>query len=139
MSHTCRAFLVRCMDFRLWNDIDSWAEKKNLIGDCDLISLGGTFKDLLSSDKTVRNYLLRQIDISYNLHEAREGYILDHMDCGAWGGAKAFKNEEADYRHHARVLQDVREIINKEYPDFRLHLVIIKMSEGRVTEFVEID
>jgi len=138
MKKTCRAFIVRCMHFHLWDPVDQWARENNLVGKCDLISLGGVLKDMLSSDRTVRNYLFRQIDIAYNLHDAREGFILDHMECEAWGGIGAFKTAEQDFNFHARILRDVSDIIKAEYPDLLLHLIVIKMEQGRAIEFVEI-
>jgi hypothetical protein len=126
------------MDFRLWEPINKWAEDNGLIGECDLISLGGTLKDILGNDDSVSEYLLSQVDISYNLHQARVGYILDHMDCGAWGGKEAFSGADADFSHHADILRQVAEVIKEKYPDLVLHLIVLKMDGDRVTDFTEI-
>lgn len=140
MAHGCKYWLARCMDYRLWQPIHEWVTKKDMVGDCDLISLGGTLKELIGDNEEVKKYLLDQIGIAYNLHGSREGFVLDHMDCGAWGGRAAFDfDSEKDFNHHMEVLKKVKEIILAKYSDMKVNLVIAMMDGDQVIEFKKVD
>jgi hypothetical protein len=140
MAHGCKNWLVRCMDFRLWHPINEWAEARNLSGDCDLISLAGTMKGLIDEgDPAVKEFLLSQIAISHDKHGARVGYILDHTDCGAWGGRAAFDSPESDFNHHVNVLKKVKTIVSERFPDMTLHLFILVMEGDMVVDSVAVE
>ena len=49
MGHTCSTVLIKCMDFRLTRDVYAWLEEKQLVNDCDMISVAGATKDLVEN------------------------------------------------------------------------------------------
>ena len=97
MSHHCSSLLIHCMDFRLIEKTMDWMKEKNLIGDCDIISLAGASKVLAGSeDIETKKFILKQMEISYNLHHMRKVFLLHHSDCGAYKADNNFASIEED-------------------------------------------
>lgn len=96
MSHTCKALLLRCLDFRLNEAIQQWLQKNHLANNCDLVSLAGAVKNL--------KIVLGQIEISQRLHGISEVILMNHTDCGAYGGRAAFADSEEERARHQQDL-----------------------------------
>ncbi len=87
MSHSCKALIFRCMDFRLTlSKISALLDKIGYPeGSYDLVSAAGAAKDLLSDAADDKKFLLKQIELSQKLHCISEIVILYHDNCGAYG------------------------------------------------------
>ena len=123
MAHTCTAVLIRCMDFRLTRDINIWLESQNLINDIDIISLAGAAKDIVDNPE---GFLMNQIALSVKLHEIKKVYILQHMDCGAYGGHASFDNEEIELTKYQEEINKAKSIIAAKFPQLEIIAGIIK-------------
>jgi carbonic anhydrase len=77
VSHTCRAIIVSCMDFRFQTFIRDWAVKNIGERNYDLVSWAGASKDI--------DNVLKMIELSVKLHATKEVYLVHHEDCGAYG------------------------------------------------------
>ena len=127
MSHTCRALLIHCMDFRLQPEIKKMMEEQGLLGDCDLVALAGAAKNLL--DPETQALTLKQIGLSRQLHGMKEVHLMNHTDCGAYGGHAAFAGDEAERRKHADDLAEAAEIIRREFPDLTVVKWVARLGE----------
>ncbi len=115
MSHTCRGVIVHCMDFRFGPDLKKFMEDQGLLGDCDIVSFAGAAKNIL--EETTRAFAMRQIELSQKLHGMEEVHLVNHMDCGAYGGHGAFPDIAAEHAFQVSELEKAETIIKASFPD----------------------
>ena len=128
MAHNCKTLIIHCMDFRLGKPMKEYLERNNLLGDCDIISVAGGVKSLLTPKNTSdRDFILSQIEISVNLHKIQEVIISNHTDCGAYGGSAKFNSFEEECEFHIQEMSKARELISDKYPNIE-----IKMALGKI-------
>ena len=134
MSHHCQAALIRCIDFRLNTAIDSWLEKQGLKDSCDIISIAGVGKTIAADPESPEaKYLLEQIRISVDLHQIKTVYIMQHTDCGAYGGHAAFTDEEEELKTYLSTREKVVEIIKQKWPNLEVKYPLADIRvDGRV-------
>ncbi|MFH1631531.1 MAG: carbonic anhydrase [bacterium] len=135
MSHTCSTALVRCMDFRLGNAIKDYLESNNLYDDVDIISLAGAAKDLNDPEGGV---LETQLSLSKRLHSINTVILMNHTDCGGYGGRAAFESAEAEHKHHVDELGKAKEKLLAKYPDLTVKTVLADIKEDGIVSIDEI-
>jgi carbonic anhydrase len=119
------------MDFRLQKAIDQWMVEKNLAGDCDMISVAGAGKDIVDNPD---GFVATQIDLSSKLHATKTVLLMNHMDCGAYGGHTAFENLETERAHHISEMTKAAETIKAKRPDMEVKMILANIDEnGTVT------
>lgn len=119
------------MDFRLQKAIDQWMSENNLAGDCDMISVAGAGKDIVVNPD---GFVVTQVDLSSKLHATKTVLLMNHMDCGAYGGHAAFENLEAERAHHLSEMTKAAEIIKAKHPDMEVKMILANIDEsGLVT------
>jgi carbonic anhydrase len=138
MSHHCKNIIIHCMDFRLQDDIAWHMKSKGIMGDCDVVSVAGVMKDLVSPEKPeYRDFILKQVRISHDLHNMRRVILLHHTDCGAYGGHKAFASEAEEDAKHVTDMREAAAIIRNAFPDVEVVPMLIKMTDSG-NRFVEL-
>ena len=71
------------------------------------------------------------IDVPVNLHHAKKIVIVNHQDCGAYGGSRQFKEDgDAEQRFHEKELKKAKEKILAKYPDREVVLVYARLVDG---------
>ena len=130
MPHYCKYLIAHCIDFRLQKSIKDYLVRNGLLGNCDVVSVAGGAKN--------NDFLLGQIDISVNLHKIQEVTLLNHTDCGAYGGSQAFGSFEEEYKFHAEALKKAREMILAKYPSLRVGMLLAKVQPSGEVPFEEI-
>lgn len=119
MSHHCQAVIVHCIDFRLQRALKKFLEEQNLLGDCDIVSAGGAAKN--------SEFVLGQVDIAKRLHGIRKAYLINHTDCGAYGGSQAFASKEEERKKHEEDLKNARKLILTKYPDLEINTLLAEI------------
>jgi carbonic anhydrase len=118
------------MDFRLTSAINKWMEEKNIMDDCDVISIAGISKAIAENPESEdAKYILSQIKLSHDLHESKKLYLVHHTDCGAYGGHDAFENLEIEKQTYSDHMIKAKEIINNLVPDMEVIFVLADMTE----------
>ena len=113
MSHHCQAIVVCCIDFRFQKYIQKWTEE-NIKDQCfDLVGLAGSTKDL--------DTILKQIDISVQLHHICQVVLIHHEECGAYGAESTLENHTID-------LLKAKSAILDRYPQLDISLYYLKLS-----------
>lgn len=107
------------MDFRFGPDLKKFMDEHNLLGDADMIALAGAAKNI--NDEATREFALTQIQLSRDLHHMKEVHLLNHMDCGAYGGSKAFPGFDAERAFHMDELKKAAATVKEKYPDLTVH------------------
>ncbi|RJO58990.1 hypothetical protein C4546_04130 [Candidatus Parcubacteria bacterium] len=129
MSHSCQAIVFTCIDFRFHSAIRDFLVSNSLKDNYDLVSLAGVTKGLVEGDKACSEIILKQIDISHNLHGIKEVLLIHHLDCGAYGGHKAFDSLAAEGEKQAGDLAYAKELIQAKFPNLDVKKVIARIQE----------
>jgi carbonic anhydrase len=128
MSHTCTNALVRCIDFRLEPAIQKYLNDNNLAGDTDIIAFAGAVKDI--NDGLA---VAGQLELSHQLHATKTIILMNHTDCGGYGGRAAFEGREAEWEHHVAELNKAKEAMSAMLPDVEIKLAIADvLDDGSV-------
>lgn len=129
MSHGCRALVISCLDYRLHHALHDWADKRYGPTGYDLVHLAGGGGALLQED--TKAAVLKQVEISHRLHSISEVVLVNHMDCGAYGGSAAFQNDEtAERARYTTDLGQAANLITAQFPDLKIIKVIETLGGG---------
>lgn len=128
MSHTCKSLLMHCMDFRFGSKMKEFMTEHSLMDDCDLVSFAGAAKNIVNPE--TQAFALRQIEISKTLHEMKEVNLVNHLDCGAYGGRKSFESDEAEYAKLTGDLKEARDVVKAKWPDLEVKLWLAHIEEA---------
>lgn len=131
MAHHCKYFIAHCIDFRLQKAIKDYLEKENLLGDCDVVSAAGGVKN--------NDFLLEQLDVSVNLHKVQEARLINHLDCGAYGGSEAFGSAEEEYKFHVGELKKAKVAVLAKYPSLKVRMLLAKIQPSGEVIFESIN
>lgn len=110
-AHAC---IVWCFDDRFTPVLNAFTKAKGYLH-YDLVRIAGGIKALASPDKeTDREYVLKQIEISLKLHHTPKLVLMNHSDCGAYGGLQAFQDNEAtEKEEHIKELSAAKNFLQK--------------------------
>lgn len=112
-THTCRAIVVSCMDFRLRRFLMKWTKGNLDQAGFDRVAIAGGVKNL--------PFVLEQIALSVKLHHIDEVYLINHEDCGAYG-------EEGTFKQHKKDLLFAKKIIHQKFPKLKITLYYLKLD-----------
>lgn len=143
MAHTCKALMLGCIDYRFQTGFQQFVESENLKNDCDRLHVAGAVKGLVESegrhpepaeglgdDTVVRDYILGQIEISAKLHEIKEILLVNHRDCGAYGGTPAFADKAAEHEHHRNELLKAKALLENRFPSITIKTLFAEIDES---------
>lgn len=138
--HTCSTIIIHCIDFRLIDKTRKWMKENALINDADVLSLAGSSKDLVDGSKEIREFILKQINVSYNLHGARKVILVHHSDCGAYKTSYIFEDAEAEFAQQLEDMNSAEEIIKSFFEDIEVKKVWVEMKDphGEEVLFTEL-
>jgi len=109
------------MDFRLTNDVHEWMQKKNLVNDCDIISVAGAAKDIVENPQ---GYVASLVKLSVQLHQTKKIILMHHLDCGAYGGSSAFRSQAEEIDKHRSEMQKAHNIIAEQCPGIQIEMYL---------------
>ena len=135
MSHTCKSLVLHCIDFRLGEPIKKFLESEQYLGDCDIVSIAGAAKNIAApASPAEAEFVLKQIEISNRLHHIETVMLINHTDCGAYGGKAAFASAETEHDAHVSDMQKAKEIIMQKYPNLKVELALAHIDDsGKVS------
>ena len=114
MSHSCKACVVICMDWRLHRRgrvtdlVGKIARRAG--GPCDVITRAGAVQDLLRGAPGAADSLLRDLEASVSLHGVRAVYLVNHADCGAYRSFNFPDPRQERHQHEADLLEAAKAI-----------------------------
>ena len=108
-----------------------------LMGSCDKVSVAGSVQNIVTpKNESDREFILRQIDIARRLHGIEEVILMNHTDCGAYGGRSAFQNEIEEEEKHVLDMREAKTIVQARFPELKVRLVLAKLLDDKIA-FVE--
>ena len=139
MSHTCKSLILHCTDFRFGEAIKKYLEDNRLMNNCDIVSLDGAVKNLVSpANPGYVEMVLRQIEISQRLHHISKVILMNHTDCGAYGGRDAFESTEAEFKQHVEDMKKAKKVIADRFDGLEIKMVLAKIAPLGQVVFEEI-
>jgi carbonic anhydrase len=129
MLHTCKALVIHCMDFRFHTAIRDFLVSQGLKDQYDLVSLAGATKGIVEKDISSTEIILKQIEISQRLHCISEVFIMHHMDCGAYGGHKAFDCSQTEHDKQIADMTFTKKIISEKFPKLQVRNILARIAE----------
>ncbi len=138
MEHHCDAALVTCEDFRLHqrhggsNCVAEFV--RGLTTDCDLITRAGGIQDLVRPRPGYDEALLRDLEVSVNLHKVRRIILVQHEDCGAYRPF-GFRSREEEVRQHREDLEAARGILETRFPGVEIVGAIARLRPGSSDQY----
>jgi len=121
--------VISCIDFRLHDALHQRANAKLGPKCYDLIHVAGGGRSFLDEDAA--SYMLRQVGLSVKLHGTSEVVLVNHEDCGAYGGKAAFTDDHTERQHHHTDLQQAAGLIREQHPDLKITLAF-QLLDGTV-------
>lgn len=125
MSHKCEIAVISCIDFRFWKRLHDYLKGEG-IEHFDYVALAGGAKSLLEDDS--REVVFKQLGITVGMHKSEEVFLVNHIDCGAYGGSGAFKTIEEEREKLIVDLKSARDILREKYPDIRVKLLLMTLE-----------
>lgn len=114
---------ISCIDYRFRRSVWSWVETE-LDGQSDIVAAAGASKAI--TDEDTRATLLKQVQLAKKLHNISDVHIVDHMDCGAYGGAAKHTNDkQAEITEHQEILDKAKKLIESTVDGISVHTHIL--------------
>ncbi|MBI2971937.1 MAG: hypothetical protein HYY37_05950 [Candidatus Aenigmarchaeota archaeon] len=130
MSSHADALLVTCIDFRFWEKVSNVVKSLYKIQTMDIISFPGGVKSIV--DDGVHSPVLENIRLSVTLHSVDKIVLVNHRDCGAYGGSGAFADREGELDTHFNDLEAAKDILHREFPEKEIIISFADMKSGMV-------
>lgn len=135
--HSCDAVVLCCIDFRFWRETVEFAEKELELKSFDFPSLPGAAKAI--NECIDGDISMSCVGVPCELHHVKKIIIINHQDCGAYGGSGKFQNGEEEQKFHEEELQKAKEKLMKKYPDKEYVLVYARLVDDKENiEFVTV-
>ena len=129
-QHHCDALVIHCIDFRFHEAIRDFLHNELNIESYDLLTIPGAAKHLTATGSaTRREGLLEDISISIRLHAPKEIILINHADCGAYGGAKAFENFDDETKNHESALRESRAVLHDKFSGLRVKICYAEITD----------
>ncbi len=131
MSHTCRAIVVHCMDFRFAKGLAQYVVDQGLAGDADVVGWAGAGKAFL--DDASKDFALLQVELSHKLHGISEVHVINHIDCGAYGGSKTLGAYDQEHTFQVQELVKVKAVVAERFPQLTFVAHLAQLTDGGVS------
>ncbi len=105
-EHTCKALVIHCIDFRFRKMLNEYLFSR-FENSYDLVSVVGGAKNL--------QFVLEQVKISNALHAPETIILIQHEDCGAYGGSKAFGDFSNELEAQKAELVKVEALLKEQF------------------------
>lgn len=130
MEHLKKILVVSCIDYRFWPQALSLLQKKYRV--FDLIQIAGASKNLTSPlEKEDKITLLENIEISMKLHNTQKIILVNHIDCGAYGGSIRFQSQKEEIKFHKEELKKAKEIIQYKFPQLVISTELLIINNNK--------
>lgn len=133
-EHHAEAAALFCMDFRFKDAVIKFLSQELKLKKTDIIVLAGASKNFADpSDLANKKTALTQLEISAKLHHIKKIILIDHADCGAYGGLKAFNdNSELEKKEHIKNLQKAKSLLQKKFKDLEIILYFANLKNKKI-------
>ena len=128
MAHKAQAIILTCIDFRFRHPVQELIEKELNLTDFDLKGDAGGAKQLLG-DSPVKDWILKNFQVAFDLHDVNRVILINHTDCGAYGGSKLHGSVEEEIKFHDDQLKQAVAVVRTRYPDKQVEAYLAVLDE----------
>ena len=125
----CNNLILHCMDFRIQNPDDAWIREQGFGGDIDRVSVAGSCQS--------KEPALNNIKVGCGLHGVKRVILMQHDDCGAYGGHDAFPSLEIEREKLVADMMAIRRAVLEIFPDVTVMALYVQQS-GDSWKIVEV-
>ncbi|HEX5429748.1 MAG TPA: carbonic anhydrase [Patescibacteria group bacterium] len=128
-----QAVALSCIDFRFRKPIAEFFENELNIYAVDHMAQGGGVKMILE-DGPIRQWTFENFDIAFNKHDVKRVILINHQDCGAYGGSGSFNGLEDEVEKQEIQLRHGVSVVQSKYPDKQVEAYLALLADdGKVT------
>ncbi len=120
--HQAEALIIHCMDWRLHPELANKLPELLGVKKFDLVGIAGVGKNLLE-EGSAKDCLMKQIELSINLHNTKKIFLVHHSDCGAYGGSF-----EGEHEKHVADMEEAEKIIKEAHPEVEIIRVFANLE-----------
>ena len=125
--HKWRALAVSCIDGRFIVRTVEWLQRE--AGEAfDFRTEVGASKAIIDSPDN-RERFFAVIETSIRLHDIKEVWLIDHIDCGAYGGSGKFGSAEEERAFHIKKLREAAKVICNRFSELKVQLAYADWEE----------
>ena len=117
--HQAEAVLVTCVDFRFHQPTVEFV-KNNLAGSFDLLTTPGATKNLVEANQSAKEIIRVIKEVSLPLHQIKKIILMNHWDCGGYGGSRSFSSIQKEEEKYQEDLKKARGVLKKEFPEMEI-------------------
>lgn len=123
------AAVLCCFDERIRLVTNKFLRRNDILRP-DMIVVAGGAKTLASPrNDSERDFILEQIRISVQLHKAPRVVLMNHSDCGAYGGLALFNGDPvAEAAHHEQELLRAARLVKSRFPQLEVQPYFVKFD-----------
>ena len=134
-NYVADAAVVCCFDERIRIAVNEFLRKSGILHP-DMIVLAGGAKTLASPESGFeRDFVLEQIRLSVRLHGTNRAILMNHSDCGAYGGFAAFRRErQVEMQRHSEELARASAMVRKTFCDLSVETYFVAFDGVFSTE-----
>lgn len=119
----CDTLVITCIDYRFAVANQEFInETLGLKDNYDHISIPGSIYNLVNPE--TRALLFSKFALSVRLHLINRVVIINHRDCGGYGGSASFGSEIAEYETQTADLRKARTLLIEKYPTLQVDLFL---------------
>ena len=135
LQHDCQAVMLCCQDFRFWGKNTEFVKLGLGIPDFDLVALPGAVKTV-NQTTAKGDMALKALDISVRLHQAKTIVLINHCDCGAYGGSKNFAGLDAEKQFHEQELRQAKVKLQTLFPEKKIMIYYANLdNEQKIIDY----
>jgi hypothetical protein len=116
MSHSAQAVALTCIDFRFRKAFQEFFEEQLNLYSIDHKADAGGVK-MIVEEGPVRDWILKNFETAVKLHNVNRIILINHQDCGAYGGKEAFASTEEEIKFHEIQLRHAVSVVRSKFPD----------------------
>ncbi len=139
------ALVITCMDARLHRADKPYLSehlrgKRVSFKTWDLVALPGGALGLMAGGAPALGDAIRaSVKAAHDLHRVTKVLLINHSDCGAYGGTQAMPDATEEYRKHASDLRAARQTLREEFQNLDVRLFYATIEDRADGPFVTFD
>lgn len=132
--------VIHCSDFRIRREQDLAIERVYGSGaQYDRYTIPGSCRRLVRESDDTRDQMISDISLLIDKHQPETIVLIQHEDCGAYGGREAFQSPEAENEMLASDLHASASLLRQKFPRVTVHGYIIRMNGDEFARMDRVD
>ena len=137
-QHQAEAILITCIDFRFHQVTVNYIREDLGIKEFDLLTIPGVAKNLAQDNQPGKEIIRIIKEVSLPLHRIKKIVVMNHWDCGGYGGSSNFSSETDEEKRYKKDLVKAKQILNSKFPELEVIIGYSKVIDDGL-EFIMIE